>query len=148
MNYWLFVTTPANWNVIKKKKIVGTPKSRAGPFSKVSKGDQCLVYIKREPKASKRSEPAITGVFEVISSNYDDERIFDAPPTRPNETFPLRINLRSVTPSADPVPFKPLIPQLSFITDRKNWGRVLQGRAILPISENDFRTVISSLQKG
>jgi len=146
MDYWLFVTTPANWDIIKKKRVVGIPKSRAGPFSKVSKGDKCLVYIKRERTASKRSEPAITGAFEVISTNYDDERIFHAPPTRPNETFPLRINLSGVTPAANPIPFKPLLPQLSFIVDQKHWGRVLQGRALFQIPKKDFETVTSALK--
>jgi len=152
MTYWLIVTTRENWNVIKEKHVVGISERYKKWFLNVQKGDKCLFYIrreyiKRENKPPEVAEPAVSGVFEVISTTYDNQRIFTPPPIRQNEIFPLRLNLNPVRAPTEPIPFKPLINQLSFIVNTQNWGNYLQGRTLIPLSERDFTTIVSAFQK-
>jgi predicted RNA-binding protein len=152
MTYWLIVTIRENWDVIKEKQVVGISERYKNWFLNVQKGDKCLFYIrreyiKRENKPPEVAEPAVSGVFEVISTAYDNQKIFAPPPTRQNETFPLRLNLNPVGTPAEPIPFKPLVTQLSFIVHPKSWGNYLQGRTLIPLSERDFATIVSALQK-
>jgi predicted RNA-binding protein len=147
MTYWLIVTTPENWNVIKEKHVVGIPGRNKTSFLKVQKGDECLVYIRREINPEKRSEPAVSGIFEVISSTVDKQKIFTPPPARQDETFPLRLKVKLVGSPIEPIPFKPLISQLSFILNKRQWGSYLQGRALIALPEKDYKIIVSSLQK-
>jgi len=147
MNYWLLVTTLNNWNIITQKNVAGISEKQKNAFSKVHEGDKCLIYIRGGRKPEKISEPAVDGVFEVVSSNYDNVPIFDAPPTHPAETYPLRFQLKRVRPLTEPIPFKPLTSKLSFILNPQRWGSYLQGRGLIPLSEKDYQIIVASLQK-
>jgi predicted RNA-binding protein len=138
VNYWLFVTTPDNWQISKEKNVVGYAERYQHALSQVSKGDKCLLYI--------TSISAIDGKYEVVSQvvYYDHKQIFHSPPTEPRENFPLRLDLRRLGPPTAPISFRPLIPKLSFIKNKKNWGGTFQG-AVLRISEEDYRIIVSSL---
>ncbi len=61
-----------------------------------------------------------------------------------NETFPLRIKLKPVKIFDKPVKFKPLIPKLKFITNRKKWSGHLMGKAMREIPEEDYRLIAGS----
>ncbi|HOI57185.1 EVE domain-containing protein [Methanoculleus sp.] len=62
----------------------------------------------------------MTGAFEVTSTMYEDaSRIFTSPANLGDEVFPLRINLKPIRVFEPPVAFKPLIPELKFITNKK-----------------------------
>lgn len=138
MDYWLFITTPDNWRITREKNILGFAKRYNKSLVRVRKGDKALIYIMREF--------AVCGEYQIASDVYtDDARIFSSPPTNPHETFPLRLDLECLTPSAAPIPFKPLIPKLSFIKNKANWGGTLQGNALLNIPEKDYATIVSSL---
>lgn len=55
---------------------------------------------------------------EVISEvSVDRSRIFKPPARDRNETFPLRIKLKTIKIFEEPVDFKSLIPELKFITN-------------------------------
>lgn len=138
MNYWLFVTTPDNWQISKEKNVVGYADRYQNALSRVSKGDKCLLYI--------TSLSAIDGEYEVVSETVysDSKRIFHSPPTKPRETFPLRLDLKRLSPPTAPIAFKPLIPKLSFIKNEAHWGGTFQGNALLRIPEDDYRIIVSS----
>ena len=113
-------------------------------ISRVKKGDKCLFYIKRGREET-TNEPLISSECVVVSALYEDNKqIFKAPTPTSNETYPLRLDLECLMPSAKPIPFKPLIPKLSFIKNKDNWGGTLQWRALLQIPESDFLTVLTS----
>jgi predicted RNA-binding protein len=147
MNYWLFVTTQANWKVSRENNIVGVAERHKNALSKVHLGDKSLFYIKAIYSAKDVGEPPlVSGAYEVISDiYYDSRRIFSSPSDMSEETFPWRLQLNCLTPSSEPIAFKPLIEKLSFIKNKKHWGGTLQGNALLNIPEQDFRTIVSSL---
>jgi len=87
--------------------------------------------------------PAITGAFEVTSEVYEDaSRIFIAPAKLGDEFFPLRIKLIPVMIFEPPIEFKPLIPELKFITNKKMWSGHIRGQAMREIPEEDYLMIM------
>lgn len=143
MAYWLCITTEENWKVIKEKNIWGVPERHKNTISKVKPGDKLLIYIKQEKVNNELKDSKIVAVYEVISEVFrDSSRIFKAPKGMGNETFPLRIKLKPIKIFEKPIEFKPLIPKLKFITNKKKWSGHLMGKAMREISEEDFRLII------
>jgi predicted RNA-binding protein len=137
MNYWLFITTPENWQISKEKKVVGYAERYKNALSRVNKGDKCLLYIK--------SRHAVDGEYEISSEvYYDSQQVFQSPSHNPDETFPLRLDLRRLSPPKAPISLKRLIPKLSFIKSKQRWGGTFQGNAVLSIPEEDYRIIASS----
>ncbi len=85
----------------------------------------------------------IVAVYEAASEVYrDSSRIFKSPKGMGNETFPLRIKLKLVKIFDKPVEFKPLIPKLKFITNKKRWSGHLMGKAMREIPEEDYKPIL------
>ena len=81
-------------------------------------------------------------MFEAATEVFSDNtKIFNVPKGMGIETFPLRIKLKPVELFKTPEEFKPLIPQLSFITNKQKWSGHLMGKAMRTIPEADFRTI-------
>ena len=60
----------------------------------------------------------------------------------------MRIKLTPVKIFTKSVAFKPLIPKLSFITNKKKWAGHLMGRAMRTIPEEDFELIRNKGEKG
>jgi len=142
MTCWLCITNEENWNVVKEKNVWGVPERHKNTIMKVKKGDKLLMYLMQEKIMEEIKGSRITGIFEANSEVFDDgKRIFKIPKGMVNETFPLRIKLTPVKVLEEPVEFKPLIPKLSFITNKKKWSGHLIGKAMRPIPEDDFELI-------
>jgi predicted RNA-binding protein len=144
MTYWLCITNEENWNVVKAKNIWGVAERHKNTIAKVKNGDKLLVYLKQEKIGDEIKESRIAGVFEAATEVFSDNtRIFKVPKGMGNETFPLRIKLKPVDIFKKPADFKPLIPQLKFITNKKKWAGHLMGKAMREIPEEDFEVISS-----
>ncbi|WP_054840751.1 EVE domain-containing protein [Thermococcus peptonophilus] len=143
MTYWLCITNRANWKVIKEKNVWGVPRRHRNTIARVKPGDKLLIYLKQERENKEVLEPKIVGIFEVVSEPYEDSsRIFKA--HVPNETYPLRVRIKPVKLGGE-VDFKPLIPKLKFITNKKRWSGHLMGKAMRKIPEEDYKLIESLL---
>lgn len=137
MNYWLFITTPKNAEIIEKKGVLGFAEKFRKSALRVQQGDKCLIYIK--------GESAINGNYEIASKMYyDASLLFEKPTLLPDTTYPLRFKLRSLSTSKHLISFKQLVPKLSFIKNKSNWGAALQGRPLVNIPEADYQTIAPS----
>ncbi len=65
-------------------------------------------------------------------------QVATSPANPGNEVFPLRINLKPLRVFDPPVVFKPLIPELKFITNKKMWSGHIRGQAMREIPEEDY----------
>jgi predicted RNA-binding protein len=63
-----------------------------------------------------------------------------------DEVFPLRVRLRGVEICDPPVSFKPLIPKLAFITNRKQWSGHIRGQAMRKIPEEDYLYIMKAAE--
>ncbi|WP_048152395.1 EVE domain-containing protein [Palaeococcus ferrophilus] len=142
MTYWLCITNRANWKVIKEKNVWGVPRRHRNTIAKVKLGDKLVIYLKQERENKEVLEPRIVGIFEVISEPYEDSsRIFKA--HMPNETYPLRVKIKPA--KLGEIDFKPLIPKLKFITNKKRWSGHLMGKSMRQIPEEDYKLIESLL---
>ncbi len=120
MAYWLCITNEANWNVIKKKNIWGVPERHKNTITKVKPSDKLLIYVKQEIIGREVKPPRIVSIYEVISEPFKDStKIFKTPKGMSNESFPWRVKIKPIKIFDKPIEFKPLIPKLKFITNKK-----------------------------
>ena len=145
MAYWFCITNEDNWKVIKQKNVWGVPERHKNTIAKVKPGDKLLIYVKQERDKDEVKEPRIVAVYEAASEVFrDSSRIFKTPKGMGNETFPLRIKLKPVKIFDKPIEFKPLIPKLKFITNKRKWSGHLIGKAMREIPEEDYRLIMNS----
>jgi predicted RNA-binding protein len=149
MTRWLAISNRPNSAVTITKQIWGVPKRSINAISKTQPGDTLLVYVGQQVVDKDTTlPPAITGCFEITSTVYEDAKpVFTAPPKLGKEVFPLRIKLKTVRVFDPPVEFKPLIPHLAFITNKKQWSGHIRGQAMRTIPEEDFVLIMGSTNK-
>jgi len=147
MAHWLAISNRTNSEVAIREKVWGVPERHRNQISRTRPGDTLLIYVGQEVVDKNTTlPPAITACSEIVSEVYEDtSEIFTAPPKLGNEVFPLRVKLHPVRIFDPPVEFKPLIPQLKFIKNKKQWSGHIRGQAMRTIPEEDFRLI---LEKG
>lgn len=146
MKYWLAISNRENADIVIKKSIWGVSKRFVNQITKVSPGDRLLLYTRNKIIDKDNTlPPAILGVFQVISSVYEDNsKIFHPLPIQPNEVFPLRIKLKTEKIFEPVIEFKQLVPQLQFITNKKQWSGHIRGQAMRNIPEEDYLLILKS----
>lgn len=135
---WLCISTRANDEVTRKKHIWGVAKRFVNTIGRVKKGDTLLMYTMQEIIDREVIPSAITSIYEAISDVYEDESLLFSHPLRSpgNEVFPLRIKLKPVKVLAEPLPFKPLVPEMSFIRNKVMWsGSLRTAMRVIPEEE-------------
>lgn len=143
MSYWLCISNSENWEAIKKENVWGVPDKNKNTINRVQKGDKVIIYGKQEKKDDEIIEPRIYGIFEVTSKPYkDSKKVFKM---KQGESYPHRVDLKAINIPKNPLPFKPLIPKLDFIYNKKRWHTHLFGKAMREIPEKDFKTIEKNL---
>jgi predicted RNA-binding protein len=142
MTYWIASSNRDNAEVVREKHIWGVPRRNRSLMHRVKSGDKMLVYVRGEQEGETALPSAITGAYEVVSDPYEDETpIFLTPRHMGNEVFPFRMKVRPVAIFDEPLEFKPLIPDLKFITNKKMWSGHLRV-AMREIPEEDYRLIL------
>jgi len=141
---WLAISNRENSDVTIRKNIWGVPKRNVNQISKAQIGDSILVYVGQQIIDKETTlPPTITGCFEITSKVCEDtKQIFTAPPKLGDEVFPLRIKLKTNEIFDPPVEFKPFIPKLSFIKNKKQWSGHIRGQAMRTIPEEDYDLIM------
>jgi predicted RNA-binding protein len=141
---WLAISNFDNWDGVRKTNTWGVANRHRNTVAKVKPGDTVLIYVSSRIINKEMLPPSINGVYEVTSEVYEDETpIFTTPKNQGNEKFPLRIKLKPIKIFTPPVEFKPLIPDLAFITNKKMWNGHIRGKAMRQIPEEDYQLIIS-----
>jgi len=139
MAYWLCITNETNWKVIKEKNIWGVPERHKNTIAKVKPEDKLVIYVKQERVKDEVKEPKIVAVYEVVSEPFKDStRIFSSKGMRSSEVFPWRVKIKPMKIFDKPIEFKPLIPKLKFIKNKKKWSGHLMGKAMRELSKEVF----------
>lgn len=150
MNHWLAISNRDNSAVTIEKEVWGVAERHVNRIQKTAIGDTLLFYVGQQVIDKETTLPAaITGCFEIVSDVYEDtERIFSSPPKvgTGDEVFPLRVKLRPIEIFDPPVSFKPLIPKLGFITNKKQWSGHIRGQAMRMIPEEDYEYIMKAAE--
>lgn len=145
-NYWFHAINVPNWILETKRGyfLFGMSERWKGLFRKLQKDDIIIFYIlatgnPRDPRAKK-----VPGIFRVVSKPY-----YDTTPEWPDGVYPHRAKLEPILvakTSNEMLPFTSLVSQLSFIKNKKTWGRVFQ-TALVSIPKQDFDLLRSNLKE-
>ena len=132
--HWLCIITPENYKIMVEKRIWGVKDRHRKRLYEAKPGDKLVMYLKGEKK--------IMGVFEVVSNPfYDESKVFLG------DIFPHRVRVKPVLLSERGVEIKRLLDKLEIFRGKKKWVGVIQGKAMVPISENDYAIVVKALQE-
>jgi len=139
---WFASSNRVNWEIIKKLNVWGIPGRNKNIISNVKPGDSLLIYIAQQKEGDKVLPSALAGAFEIVSAGYEDRTpIFRTPEKMGNEVFPYRVRLKPVNIFPEPLEFKPLIPDLTFITNKTMWSGHLR-QAMREIPEEDYQFIL------
>lgn len=138
---WLCISTRANDEITRKKNIWGVAERYSNTITRVKKGDTLLMYTMQEIVDREPILSAVTGIYETVSEFYEDRSpLFVTPKALGNEVFPLRIKVKPIKIFTEPIPFKPLVPELSFIKNKVMWsGSIRTAMRVIP--EEDFQRI-------
>ncbi|KUG19208.1 hypothetical protein ASZ90_011081 [hydrocarbon metagenome] len=144
MTRWIASLNRENWEVVREKQVWGVPKRNQNVVQRVKLGDSILFYVKqeKEKEGDEMLPSAIVGDGEVASEPYEEHtRIFGTPPQMGDEVFPYRVRVTPIHAFDEPVEFRPLVPDLGFITNKTMWSGHLR-IAMREIPEEDYRLIL------
>ena len=144
MRYWLCITNDENWEVVREKRIWGVSERHRRQISEVKPGDALVFYVKQ--KLGKEAHPPlIAGIFTADSEPFEDDSEVFVPIA--GEKFPYRVRLKEKLVPKKPIEFKPLIPELKFITNKDKWSGHLMGKAMREIPEEDYERILKAVKE-
>jgi len=142
MTHWIASSNRVNQKILDQKQIRGVPRRNRTLMQRVKPGDTILMYVRQEKEGDTILPSAITGAYEVIAEPYEDHtRLFVTPPQMGDEVFPYRMKVRPVATFPEPLEFKPLIGDLTFITNKTMWSGHLR-IAMREIPDEDYRLIL------
>lgn len=145
---WLCISNRENDRISRQKQRWGVSRSYINKISRVKIGDTLLMYTVKEIINKEHLPSAIATEYEVISEVFEDTKpLFETPLYLRNEKFPLRIKIKIIKIFNEPILFAPLIPNLSFIKNKKMWSGSIR-TAMREIPEEDYQKIISTIPSG
>lgn len=139
---WLCISTRENDKITQNKNIWGVAKRFSKTINTVKKGDTLLMYTMQEIVEREVIPSAITGIYDAVSEVYEEgSSLFVTPKALGNEVFPLRIKVKPIKVFTKPIPFKPLVPEMSFIKNKVMWsGSIRTAMRVIP--EEDYQRIL------
>jgi len=139
MKFWLCITNEENWEVIKERNVWGVEERHRNAIAAVKPGDKLLIYVMSSKRDDEILPSRIVAAYEAASEVFrDSERIFKG------KLYPLRIRLRQIAVFSRPLNFRELVPELSFIKNKKGWVGHIRGKAMREIPEKDFEMIMET----
>lgn len=140
LSYWLVVTSPANFSYdrdVLKFRMQGLPARVRNSVQRMQIGDRIVYYIMGLQRFG--ATATITGEYVEDSTKMwtDDDEMWPA----------RRLSKADIVLEDDElIDAKKLVPSLSFVENKHNWGAHFQG-SIRQIPEDDFRLIESEMKK-
>lgn len=146
MTRWLCMADRTNADVVRNRLVWGVPTRYRNTMAKVQPGDTLLIYARLENAGGEVHPSAVMGAYEVVSPVFEDASpIFTTPAFLPGEVFPVRVKVKRLPDISEPVPFKPLVPALSFIKNKVMWSGSIRG-AMRTIPESDYQIIVTAME--
>lgn len=146
MGFWLCVTTWDNWLVVKEKLVWGVSERFRNAMAQVKPGDELLMYVMQHRKGEELVPSKVMGAFKVVSEPFKDStKVFKS--YKGSETYPYRVKLEPLVVGEKGVEFKPLVPKLSFVKNKRFWSGSLR-RAMVKLPERDYKLLLEELRRA
>ena len=142
MNYWIGVVSRSHVLRGVAGGFAQMNHGKQAPLKRMKAGDGLIYYSPREAYPNGAPLQAFTALGFIRSGEvYEYDMTLDGVPG----FVPWRIDVDYQL--VQPVPIKPLIAQLEFITEKTHWGAVFRFGQI-KISESDFRRISAAMGCG
>ena len=144
MTNWLCILNRENFETVKNKLVWGVSERHKKNLLKAKPKDLCAFYLITDGFEDRKKDSGIGGIFEVVSQPYlDRSEIF--PSMRSSEdVYPYRIHLKHLKTFQPELPFKPLIPELKFITNKEHYSGHIMGRGMREMPESDMKSILKA----
>ena len=140
MNYWLLVTHPANFEIMKAKNIAAMKAKRKSYAEKVKVGDKVVFYLTKIGKFGGAAE---------FKSKFHEEKTKIFPEEKENEVHPWRFDVKfEVKLNEDQyVPAEEFKDKLKYLKKwpAKYWKLGFQGN-VHEIPKEDYETLLKALK--
>ena len=154
-NYWICVTNPYNWQIIKAKNLWGTDDRYEKTMKSLFIRDKLVVYttgLKKwksvhipNVRTLKRLSSSIVGIYSVVEGyKYDNTPIGWKNRDGKDETYPYRVKIDPILTDFKPIPLgrqkegQPYRDELWFIADKsKSWYSLVYA-SMIRIQEDDY----------
>ena len=136
--HWFLITSRGHWARLRELgcwAFAEKHKCKAGTVQPEHKG---IVYLTADGGRHTSVIAAVIRFTGKSGGGSNGKTAFDT-------FYPLRIPMEVERIPTEPVPIKPLIPHLEFIYNKKNWGSLLQGQPLKPLSISDFKLMEKTL---
>ena len=142
MNYWLLVTHPANFEIMKAKNIAAMKAKRKSYAEKVKVGDKVVFYLTKIGKFGGAAE---------FKSKFHEEKTKIFPEEKENEVHPWRFDVKfEVKLNEDQyVPAEEFKDKLKYLKKwpAKYWKLGFQGN-VHEIPKEDYETLVTAMKGG
>ncbi len=133
--YWIIVASKDHVKTGVSDGIAQTCHGKASPLKRMRKGDFIIYYSGKQTQAGGEVCQEFTAIGKVMDEEIYEFRVSD-------EFRPFRRNIEFL-PSRE-VSILPLIPELTFILNKKSWGNPLR-YGFLEIQQQDFKRISSQM---
>jgi predicted RNA-binding protein len=144
MSYWLIPIQEDDWLIVLNEKVYGSKRDLS---SMIKKGDFLIFYVSKY--YARRYGGKITGIMEVISDWYKDERpLFVEDKVKGRAVLANRIKLREVVVGS--CNLKDILSSVTFIEDKYQLAKYLRNAPAnlkRPIPERDAELISACLKK-
>ena len=141
MNYWLLVTHPDNFEIMKAKNIAAMKAKRRSFAQKVQVGDKVVFYLTKIGKFG--------GVAE-FKSKFREEKSKIFPEEKENEVHPWRFDVKFEVKLYEDgyVPAEEFKDKLKYLKKwpSKYWKLGFQGN-VHEIPKEDYETLVTALRR-
>jgi len=142
MNYWLLVTHPANFEIMKAKNIAAMKAKRKSYAEKVKVGDKVVFYLTKIGKFGGAAE---------FKSKFHEEKTKIFPEEKENEVHPWRFDVKfEVKLNEDQyVPAEEFKDKLKYLKKwpAKYWKLGFQGN-VHEIPKEDYEILVTAMKGG
>jgi len=140
-NYWVFPITQDNLYVCLDNELVGVRSLNEKRVANWEIGDLILFYTSREKYHSYKRVKEFQSIVECVSHPFkSNQKIW---PDFDGDVFPTRVRIRVINRKKCKI--EPLIEELSFIKNKKNWGSAFMS-GIRKIPKSDFKLIKNSMK--
>lgn len=134
---WLLITSHHYWDRLRSLGEWAFPDKALSKVKDVQPGDQAIVYLTQDG-----GESSIGGLIRFTGPirKIQPKDFFGT-------MYPHRMPIEVVKQPVSPVPIRPLVEKLDFITNKQNWGLHFQGHPVRRLPEKDAARLIHALER-
>lgn len=135
---WLLITSHHYWDKLRSLGEWAFPDKALSMIKDVHAGDQAIVYLTQDG-----GESSIGGVIRFTGpiSKIQPKDFFGT-------MYPNRMSIEVVTRPVSPIPMRPLVEKLAFITNKQNWGLHFQGHPVRQLADGDATVLMQAIGRS